>query len=125
MDLNALRNNPQMMQQLREMVAQNPAMLQPLIQQIAQQNPAMAQAVAQNPEALFQMLGANSGGEGEDGENLPPGTHIVHVTEEERAAIERLEALGFPRQAVMEAYFACDKNEELAANYLFEGGFED
>jgi UV excision repair protein RAD23 len=125
MDLNAIRNNPQMMQQLREMVAQNPAMLQPLIQQIAQQNPAMAQAVAQNPEALFQMLGANSGGEGEDGENLPPGTHIVHVTEEERAAIERLEALGFPRQAVMEAYFACDKNEELAANYLFEGGFED
>ena len=140
LDLSALRDNPQIAQ-LREMVAQNPAMIQPLIQQLATANPQMAQLIAQNPEALFQLLG---GGEDFDEEGpLPPGTQVVNITVEERAAIERvsayldqtlssadeavaqLEALGFSRDAVIEAYFACDKNEELAANYLFEGGFED
>jgi UV excision repair protein RAD23 len=97
-------------------------LLQPLIQQLASHNPAIAQMIAQDPEALFQLLGI----EGDEDENqIPPGAHVVSVTEEERAAIERLEALGFPRQAVIEAYFACDKNEELAANYLFESRFED
>ncbi|KAF8906592.1 hypothetical protein CPB84DRAFT_1835100 [Gymnopilus junonius] len=123
LNLEALRDNPQI-QQLREQVAQNPALIQPLIQQLASQNPAMAQMVAQNPEALFQLLGIGLE-EGDDGAQIPPGAHVVSVTEEERAAIQRLEALGFPRQAVLEAYFACDKNEELAANYLFEGGFDD
>ncbi|KAL5507245.1 RAD23 [Sanghuangporus vaninii] len=122
-------SDPQL-NQLRNTVMQNPALLQPMIQQIAQSNPQLAQYLEQNPEALLQFLGAlgGEGGfeEGEGGEGgLPPGTHVLQVTPEERAAIERLEALGFSRQQVLEAYLACDKNEEMAANYLFEHGFED
>ncbi|KAI6021414.1 hypothetical protein BKA83DRAFT_4281568 [Pisolithus microcarpus] len=83
---------------------QNPALLQPLIQQLAASNP-----------QLREMLAGGGG--------FPPGAQVIQVTPEEQAAIERLEALGFSRQAVIEAYFACDKNEELAANFLFEGGF--
>jgi len=125
LDIAALQNNPQV-QQLRELVAQNPALAQPLIQQLAAQNPQLAQLFAQNPEAILQLLGGGEGFDfGDDGEGLPPGTHVINITEEEQAAIQRLEALGFPRQAVIEAYFACDKNEELAANYLFDGGFDD
>ena len=40
-------------------------------------------------------------------------------------AINRLVSLGFPKHKAAEAYFACDKNEEFAANFLFESGVED
>ncbi|KAI0045902.1 UV excision repair protein Rad23 [Auriscalpium vulgare] len=123
LDLSALRDHPQIAQ-LRDIVAQNPALIQPLIQQLALSNPQLAEVIAQNPEALFQLLGGGDGDFGEEGD-IPPGAQVVSITQEEHAAIERLQALGFPRQAVIEAYFACDKNEELAANYLFEGGFDD
>ena len=143
--LEDLRNSP-MLAGIQQLVAQNPAMLQPLIQQLAQSNPAIAQQLAQNPELLYQLLGGVDPGEdGEDGEGggeFPPGTHVVNITQEEGEAIARvsileiisifmlltfvlkLEALGFPRQQVIEAYFTCDKNEELAANFLFDQNFD-
>ncbi|KAF4620336.1 hypothetical protein D9613_000637 [Agrocybe pediades] len=124
LNLDALRDNPQI-QQLRQQMITNPELIQPLIQQLAAQNPAIAQMLAQNPEALLQLLGIELADMDEGEDSLPPGAHVVSVTEEERAAIQRLEGLGFSRQAAVEAYFACDKNEELAANYLFESNFED
>ncbi|KIP05586.1 hypothetical protein PHLGIDRAFT_128788 [Phlebiopsis gigantea 11061_1 CR5-6] len=123
----ALQGQAQL-QQLRELMQQNPALIQPVLQQLAAQNPQLANLFAQHPEALAQMLGME--GElgdldGEEGaEGAPPGATVIHVTEEESAAIQRLQDLGFSRQAAVEAYFACDKNEEMAANYLFESGFE-
>ena len=53
---------------------------------------------------------------GDDNAAADP-TTVIQVSEEEQAAIERLMALGFDRPRVIEAYFACDKNETIAANF--------
>jgi UV excision repair protein RAD23 len=51
---------------------------------------------------------------------VPPGATVVSLTAEEMAAVDRLSSMGFPKERVVEAYLACDKNEELAANYLMD-----
>jgi UV excision repair protein RAD23 len=61
-----------------------------MIQQLAQNNPQLAQALAENPEALLELLGAPDPGVGDDGELIPPGAHVLSVTPEERDAIERV-----------------------------------
>ena len=53
------------------------------------------------------MMGEGGGGDGEQ---------YVQVTEQEKESIERLVAMGFDRQMAIQAFLACDRNEELAAN---------
>lgn len=114
-NLDFLRTNPQF-QQLRSIVQTTPQMLEPILQQVGAGNPQLAQLIGQNPDQFLQLLSEESDGD----VPLPPGAQEISVTEEERNAIERLCALGFERDMVIQAYFACDKNEELAANFLFE-----
>lgn len=67
--------------------------------------------------------GAGAGGAGGmprgpgGGARPPPGS--IMVSPEEMQAIDRLVELGFSKSKAAEAYFACDKNEEMAANFLF------
>ncbi len=120
-NLDFLRSNPQF-QQLRQVVQQQPQMLEPILQQLGAGNPQLAQLIAQNPEQFLSLLGESGG---DDDAPLPPGAQAIAVTEEERDAIERLCRLGFDRDQAIQAYFACDKNEELAANFLFDQPDED
>jgi len=94
--LQGLRDQPQFAA-LRELVQQNPALIQPLIQQLAQNNPQMAQLINQNPEALFNILGEGM----DDEEYVGGGTHggapggmggvqTINITADEHAAIQRV-----------------------------------
>lgn len=125
--LGAIANSPQIAR-IRQAVQENPALIQPLLQQIAASNPQLAQLINQDPQTLYDLLGVSEeelGGEGEGEDYLPPNVMQVNLTQEEAAAVERLEQLGFDRQMVLQAFLLCDKNEELAANFLFESAEED
>uniref|UniRef100_M4CHB6 Ubiquitin receptor RAD23 n=2 Tax=Brassica campestris TaxID=3711 RepID=M4CHB6_BRACM len=128
--LEFLRNNDQF-QQLRTMVHSNPQILQPMLQELGKQNPQLLRLIQENQAEFLQLV--NEPYEGSDGdadifdqpEQETP--HSINVTQAEQEAIQRLEAMGFDRDLVIEAFLACDRNEELAANYLLEnsGDFAD
>ncbi|GAA6010277.1 hypothetical protein JCM11491_006243 [Sporobolomyces phaffii] len=140
-ELAALRSTP-IFAQLRTLVQQNPALLQPFLQQLGASNPELLTLIERNQSEFVQFLqeGAEGGlgggsdddmeamfggGEGGEGGMIgEDGSQYVQVTEEEKEAIERLVAMGFDRQMAITAFLACDRNEELAANYLLENQFD-
>lgn len=84
-NLDWLRNNPQF-QQLRQVVQQQPQMLEPILQSVGAGNPQLAHLIGQHPDQFLQLLGED----GDDDVPLPPGAQAISVTEEEREAIERV-----------------------------------
>lgn len=84
-NLDFLRHNPQF-QQLRQVVQQQPQMLEPILQQLGAGNPQLAQLIASNPDQFLALLGEDA----DDDVPLPPGAQAISVTEEERDAIERV-----------------------------------
>ncbi|OAY37050.1 ubiquitin receptor RAD23b [Manihot esculenta] len=126
--LDFLRSNQQF-QTLRSMVQANPQILQPMLQELGKQNPHLLGIIQEHHAEFLQLLSEPlEGSEGEMFEQVDQEMpHAINVTPAEQEAIERLEAMGFDRALVVEAFLACDRNEELAANYLLEnaGDFED
>ena len=112
-----LRDNPQF-QAIRAMVQGNPSILQPMLGELQRQNPQLYHLINSNQEEFLQLLNEPSDfevpGMGEDE------MEQIELSTEENEACERLMALGFTMEQCVEAYIACDKNEEMAANYLFE-----
>ncbi|XP_026118751.1 UV excision repair protein RAD23 homolog B-like [Carassius auratus] len=127
--LEFLRNQPQFLQ-MRQIIQQNPSLLPALLQQIGRENPQLLQQISSHQEQFIQMLNepvqeAGQGGGGGGAEAGGGAMNYIQVTPQEKEAIERLKALGFPEGLVIQAYFACEKNENLAANFLLQQNFDD
>jgi len=116
--------NPAMLAQLQQLVQQNPAALQPLVQAIAQSNPQLAEAMNHDPQGVLSLLaGGAAAGAGEEME-LPT---MAELSEEDRASVGQIVAMGIPEEKAIESYFMCGKNVEMAVQYYFENpqDFED
>ena len=97
----------------------NPALINILSQHEEQFKNLLVSPVTQQDIDTYKLIENEMGGLGQR-------TVRINLTAEEREAINRLKALGdFSESDVIQAYIACDKNEELAANYLFEQKWND
>ena len=131
---------------LRQVISGNPEALAPLLENLSNRYPQLRQQIMGNPEAFISMLleavGDNlndmddftapemmehiegdttttTTGETTEGTEQQQQLPQLDITPEDEIAINRLCELGFERSLVIQVYFACDKNEEIAANMLF------
>ncbi|KAM3164265.1 UV excision repair protein RAD23 [Lachancea thermotolerans] len=124
---------------LRQVVTGNPEALPPLLESLSTRYPELREQIMTNPEMFISMLleavggslpegimegdagmeadaeGALAGADVEGAEQAPQ----LEISPQDQEAISRLCELGFERTLVVQVYFACDKNEEIAANMLF------
>lgn len=116
-----------------------------VIESLAVSDPEMYNFISENPDAFLNALNhppmadarsgqhstgaaqrtssqGRSGGAQQSSGNSQPVVDqlLVNVSERDKEAIERLKELGFSEIQAVQAYMACDKDEQLAANLLFQ-----
>jgi UV excision repair protein RAD23 len=100
------------------MKAKNPALLARIKEREEGFKNLLVSPISQEDVDNFKLIAQEFG---DIGGGAPPRGRIeIRLSPEEHEAIKRLKELGFSESDAIQAYIACDKNEELAANYLFE-----
>ncbi|KAL1791550.1 UV excision repair protein RAD23-like A isoform X2, partial [Sigmodon hispidus] len=131
--LEFLQDQPQF-QNMLQVIQQNPALLPALLQQLGKENPQLLQQISRHQEKFIKMLNEPPGELADisdvEGEVAAIGEEAsqmdyIQVTLQEKEAIERLKALDFPESLVIQTYFTCETNENLAANFLLSQNFDD
>lgn len=113
--------------ELRAAVRQNPQDLLNLLDPLVRSNPHVAETLINNLDQFIWFL-QDTGEAGEPGDGEAPAdgqTRQITITTEEEAAILRLMELGFEYDTVALAFLACEKDEQITANYLLEHGHDE
>ena len=123
--MNIEQTNPQLMNNIKEHEEEFKNLLQSPVTQADLQN---FQQIQNTLGGIGMGSGLNFGG-GQRGQRSQGGVQIP-LSKEEFEAVKRLKELGnFSDIEAVQSYMACEKNEELAANFLLESkmneGFED
>eukprot|EP00667_Euglena_gracilis_P003141 EG_transcript_3149 len=114
--------------ELRLLIQKNQTLLAPILHQINYHAPQLLAAINTYPQEFLQIINepvrrfsVESADELEGSISSAGGDHeVVYITAEEEEAIQRLCGLGFAYQTAAEAFIMCNRNEEVAAGYLFE-----
>lgn len=124
---------------IQQSIQQNPHLLSNIIESLASSEPEIYSFISENPDLFLNAVSAMpspgsrvSGGGASipsesgmprmmTGSEPPSLNHMLpSATDHDRQAIERLKELGFTEFQAVQAYVACDKDEQLAANLLFQ-----
>lgn len=111
---------------LRQQALTDPNSLPQLLQMLQQNYPSLFQLFTQNPQLLVAILSGNfniqdPNAEGDEGDDIGQGPMAAEdLTPQDMEAIQMLMAMGFTEQQCIEAYLTCDKNADLAINYLLD-----
>ena len=126
----------------------NPSQLQNILLSIQQSSPESFELIRQNEEEfknliqqpineedvrIFQqfnsqgdILGRGGNPGTSDTSNTGGGRRdVIKLSKEDYEAVNRLKDMGFSEMEAVQAYFACDKNEDLAANLLFDNKLKE
>jgi len=120
-------------QALLPVIQENPQAVQPILEIVTKRFPGVMSIVEDHRVDILRLASQPVKG-------ARKGNFIKHLAEavkefehfeagsltpEEREAVQRLEAMGFPPARVMHVFLECHKNEELAVKYLREHGGDD
>eukprot|EP01061_Rhynchopus_euleeides_P009250 TRINITY_DN18384_c0_g1_i1.p1 TRINITY_DN18384_c0_g1~~TRINITY_DN18384_c0_g1_i1.p1 ORF type:complete len:416 (+),score=167.61 TRINITY_DN18384_c0_g1_i1:86-1249(+) len=106
---------------IRQAVANDRTALESVIQALRDKDPELFQLIQNNQQEFFRLIQEGIPGQ----PAAPPGTRTVTLTPQDRQAIDRLVQLGFSQDAAVQAYVMADRNEEMAANLLFDSGMDE
>ena len=104
----------------RNQLIQNPQLLRQFLDQMANDNPEMAPLIRQDPAMFLVNVGLNPNDF--DLSDLTPKTQYEELmsrfTTEEQTIIHKLEKKGFDTMVVIQVFDACDKNEQTTIECL-------